>query len=124
MITLETIFGLEVVLAIIGCIQAVAVAFLARNEKKRKAREDKNMAERKAAEDEMRRRAVQRAEESLLNIQLMSASVRLGMASAIAIQEGKTNGMMTAALEEASKAESAYDVFIRRIAAKEVLNDG
>jgi len=70
-------------------------------------------AERKAAED----RAKLRAEESRLSMDLMSASVDLGVANAIAITEGHTNGEMAAARKAAEAAQAAYRSYVRQVAA-------
>jgi len=99
--------------AVIGMIQAMAVAliggFFARDSHNRK----KTLAATEA-------RAELRAEESLLAIKLMSASVNLGVATALAIKDGKTNGATDAALKEAEKAETAYKNFINKVAVKQI----
>ena len=104
---------LQFELAIIGLIQSVAVVIIgglfARDSKKRKKQLENAEA-----------RAILRAEESLLAIKLMSASVNLGTATAQAIKEGATNGAMNAALADAARAEEAYQHFIKEVAVRQI----
>ena len=104
---------MQIELALIGAVQALAVVIIgglfARDSRKRK----KSLEEAEV-------RAVLRAEESLLAIKLMSASVNLGVATGVAIKEGKTNGVMDKALTEAAAAEAAYQHFIKSVAAKQI----
>ena len=105
--------GLQMEIAIIGLIQAVVVAVIAGlfardSNKRKKALENAEL------------RAVLRAEESLLAIKLMSASVNLGIATAVAIKDGNSNGAMSTALKDAAAAEQAYHDFIKTTAAKQI----
>ena len=101
-------------IAIIGFFQAVVVAVLggvfARDSKKRKN-----------AAHAIEERAKVRAEESRLSMKLMSASVHLGMATAIAIKEKKINGQMDSALIKAKETESEYYDFINGVAAGTII---
>ena len=65
--------------------------------------------------------AALRAEEGLLSMKLTSASVNLGVATAIAIRDGKTNGEVNGALKEAGEAKRDYQDFIKRVAAKQIV---
>ena len=89
-------------IAIISLIQAVLVALITRNSFKAKRAQKKAEAA-----------AQLLAKESLLSMQLQAASVNLSLATAKAIQEGKTNGAMQIAYEEGIKAKSAYDAFLQ-----------
>jgi len=83
-------------------------------------------AARKRAEDneaKVERRAELRKKESLLAIRLMSASVNLTIATALAVQRKKTNGFMTAALSEARSVQDEYKRF-REESHAEALADG
>ena len=66
------------------------------------------------------RRASLRAEESMLAMRMMSANTSLTIATALALQEGRTNGKMTTALVEAERAQLDYYEFINRIAAQKI----
>ena len=99
--------------ALIGAIQAVFVAiiggFFARDSKKRKI-----------ALDRSERRADLRKEESMLTVGLASSSVKLGIATALAVKEGHCNGKMTTAIDEAEKIHGEYKKFIQRLASEEI----
>lgn len=99
--------------ALISAISAICVAVLtglfARDNKRRKAHED-----------ELEARARKRAQESHLSMQLMSASVKLGIATALAVEQKKFNGEMKDARESADKAQKAYWEFINHTAADEI----
>lgn len=103
--------------AIISALSAVCVAILtglfARDTRRRKTREDEQDA-----------RAKIRAEESRLSMQLMSASVKLGVATAMAVEQQKFNGEMHDARESAEKAQKEYWAFINRTAAGEITKVG
>ena len=105
---------MQIEIAVIGLIQAVVMAILgglfARDSKKRKD-----------AARVIEARAALRAEESRLSMKLMSASVHLGMATALAMKEGATNGKMESALRNAKETESEYYDFINAIAARSII---
>jgi hypothetical protein len=100
-------------IAIIGLIQAVAAAIIgglfARDAKKRKN-----------ADDKAETRAVLRAEESKKMMELMSASVNLGIATATALKNGQTNGETDTALKKAREAKAKYYTFINNVAAEQI----
>ena len=100
-----------IIIAIVGLIQAVSVAviggILKRDEKKRTAHNEK-----------MERHAADRANESALSMQITSASMRLGIATAYAVKEGRSNGKMDAALENAEKIQEGYFGFINKMASE------
>ena len=106
--------NLSLEIAIIGLIQAVAVALLggmfARNSKKNKDNEAR-----------IDKRAEIRAKESQLSMRLMAASVNLGVATCIAVKEGSVNGKMNAALKSAELAQQEYYQFINSVAAEQII---
>lgn len=79
---------------------------------------------RKAADDDQKAHAQMRAKESRLSMQLMSASVKLGIATAMAVEQQKFNGEMKDARESADRAQKAYWEFINNTAADEVTKVG
>ena len=105
---------LQLEIAVIGFIQAIVVVILgglfARDSRKRRN-----------ALDNAETRAILRAEESRLSMKLMSSGVNLGIATAIAIKEGRMNGQMDTALAEAAKTEAEYYDFINAVASKQIV---
>ena len=103
--------------ALISALSAICVAILtglfARDSRRRKAAE----ADQKAHEQ-------MRAKESRLAMQLMSASVKLGVATAMAVEQKKFNGEMKEARESAEKAQKDYWEFINGTAADEISKMG
>jgi len=107
----------QVEVAFIGLIQSMAVAaiagFFARESKKRKK-----------AQDAAEARAALQAEESLLAVKLMSASLNLAIATATAVKNSDAAGPMgaaiDAALREAEKAGEAYQDFIKTVATRQI----
>lgn len=103
--------------ALVSALSAVCVAVLtglfARDSRRRKAVEDNQKAH-----EQMR------AKESRLSMQLMSASVKLGIATAMAVEQKKFNGEMKDARESAEKAQKAYWEFINNTAADEISKVG
>jgi hypothetical protein len=61
-----------------------------------------------------------REEESLLAMKLMSANTNLGIATGMAVRDGRTNGGMTDALKEAEQAKKEYYAFINRVATHQI----
>lgn len=104
-----------VLIAVIGFLQAVTVAIIgilsARDNRRRKKQLD-----------DAEVRAALRAEESRLNMKLLSASLGLSVETARAIQrsEMKTNGEMKAALEKAEDMKTEYYGFINSVAARHI----
>lgn len=90
---------------IVAIIEAVA----ARDRKRVKSHEAK------AAE-----RAERREEEARLSMRMMDASLELGLATALAVENHRLNGEMTLARENAQEAQAAYRQFIEHIAAKQL----
>jgi len=66
------------------------------------------------------KRAIVRAEEAQLAMRLMSATMSLAVANAIAIQKGEVNGRMDKAIEDADSAQKAYFEFVNRVASERV----
>ena len=90
-------------------IVAIIEAGAARDRKRVKCHEQK------AAE-----RAERREEEARLSMRMMDASLELGLATALAVENHRLNGEMTAARENAQEAQAAYRHFIERVAAKQL----
>ncbi len=65
------------------------------------------------------KRAVIRARESKLAMQMQDANLSLALATELAVERGETNGEMKAAKEKAVAAQEAYDEFIRELAAEQ-----
>jgi hypothetical protein len=101
---------------IIGALQAIALAFIGRMF----ARDSKKRLQ---AIERAEVRATLRAEESRQTMQLMSASVHLGVMTATAIMEGKNNGGMNEALKNAKDTQQSYYNFIREAAAKQLSSE-
>lgn len=103
-------------IAVVGLIQAVAVAIIAglfnREAKKRK----------KEAEKSEKRNAL-RAEEGLLSMKLMNANTDLTVATAIAVRDSKCNGEMSSAMEKAKIVQREYYEFINQIATKQIAEE-
>ena len=98
-----------ITIAFITLLQAITVAFISGlfNRESRKRKEDQSKID---------QHAEMRIKENLLSMKLISANTSLTVATALAVQEGKTNGKMTAALAEAEKAQKEYYEFINSIA--------
>lgn len=80
-------------------------------------------SERKANKEEREKqesRAERRAEETQLSMQLSSANLQLSIVTANALTGGHNNGNVERAREAAEQAETAYNEFLQKIAAKEV----
>lgn len=103
--------------AVISALSAICVAILtglfARDTRRRKAIDDSQKAH-----EQMR------AKESRLATQLMIASVKLGVATSLAVEQHKFNGEMKEARESAEKAQKDYWEFIKGTAADEISKMG
>jgi hypothetical protein len=77
---------------------------------------------RKGADKRVEERAELRAQESRLSMALMSAAVKLGIATALAVEEGKANGEMADAKTAAASAQKDYYDFINGVAASKITN--
>jgi len=75
---------------------------------------------RKIDREKTERRAMARAEESRLSMQLMSANTGLVIVTAIAVKEGRVNGKMDAALVKADKAQKEYYELMNRLASEQI----
>ena len=99
--------------ALISGLCLITVAFIealaARGRKKAKGDQERN-----------ERRAADRAEESGLSMRMMDASLELGLATALAVEQHKLNGEMKAAREKADKAREAYHAFLERISSRQL----
>jgi len=74
----------------------------------------------KHAREQGEKRAEARAMENRLAMRMMDASLELGLATAIAVEQGRLNGEMKAARAKARAAQDEYDRFIQEIAAGQV----
>jgi hypothetical protein len=75
----------------------------------------------KRSQEQMKAREEARADESKLAMQMMDASLALGIATAIAVEEGKLNGEMKSAKQRAKEARENYQGFLQNIAAHQVV---
>jgi len=66
------------------------------------------------------RQAERRKRESLLSLEMMSASNQLGYALAMAVQRGRPNGEVETALAAYNEARAAYDHFKAELAAEQM----
>jgi len=107
-----TVIGVSLITALSG----IAVAMINRGNKRQK----KNEEERKQYEKKQDARASQRAKESKQSMNLMSATNRLAIATAVAVKEQRFNGQMEEAMEVAREAQSNYYCFINSVAAEQL----
>ncbi|MCL2709208.1 MAG: hypothetical protein FWF03_08855 [Defluviitaleaceae bacterium] len=105
--------NIEIALAVVGCFQTLAVAFIG-------AFFARSSAAQKRSIEKAETRAILRSEESKLSMKLMSACVNLGVATARAMKEGKVNGKIDSSLINAELADGEYHDLIKAIAAKEI----
>ena len=75
---------------------------------------------RKKQAEREERRAVVRAEESKLSMEMMSASVALGLAVAAAVEGQKINGEMRRARGKAQVAQDEYARFLLEVTSRQV----
>jgi len=102
-----------IIIATITLIQGIAIALISGLFN----RETKRRKEEQARLD---KRADIRAQEGLLSMKLMATNTSLTIATAIAVQEGTSNGKMSKALAEAEKAQQEYYEFIDRAALSQI----
>jgi hypothetical protein len=93
--------------ALAAIVVAIIEAFAVRDRNANKRRQER-----------IDRHAEIRAEESRLSMKMMSASIELGLATALALVEGKLNGEMKRAREKAEKAQEEYFTFVDELAAR------
>ena len=130
--TIQSNPDLQVMLAAIAAFQAIVLAVIGywntRENKRRDFVQEQRDTEqheywqrREEIETEERCKDDERSElrrrESMLSFQLSMASLRMGIAIAVAVESGKGNGAITLAVEEAKRAEEAYQDFLQFIAA-------
>ena len=60
-------------------------------------------------------------EENLLSMKMVSANIDLGIATGMAVRDGKTDGAMGRALEEASLTQREYQDFLKGVAARKIV---
>jgi len=105
--------SVEIILIIIGSIETIIITIIG-------ALFSQESHTRKKENKVFENRAKLRQQESLLAISLMSANLNLGIATASALRDGKSNGVTDTALREAEKAETAYKNFINTLAMKKL----
>jgi hypothetical protein len=110
-----------VLIAIIGTFQAIMIAVITGYFHKDAKMHRKTQAEAKKLHDDMQARAILRAEESKLAMKLMYSCVDLGIATAVAVREGKANGQITHAVERAVEVENEYREFVHNVAAVNIM---
>ena len=88
---------------------AVVEGIAARDRKRAKDSQAKAEARSQRREDAVR-----------LTMRMMNASLDLGVATAIAVEEHRTNGEMKAARETADKVQADYHKFLEQISAEEL----
>lgn len=91
----------SILVAVIGAVAAVAQVRI-----KKKADEENEAA---------KKRAAQRAKESLLLMELVNADTKLTLGVAMALKNGHANGEIEAGLKAVHQANDAYESFHREI---------
>jgi hypothetical protein len=110
----------------IVAVETVLIAFiggyfmLQGKRRERQSKADKEESAKRQAIVE--KRAEMRKQESLMTMELMYATMSLGIATANAVKNDKTNGTMDSALRCAEMANFDYDKFVRTTAA-EIITD-
>ena len=74
----------------------------------------------KKEREQAARRAAVREKESRLSMQMMDATLELGLATAAAVEQGEVTSEMKEARKKAEKAQAEYERFVRDIAAHQV----
>ena len=74
----------------------------------------------KVSSKKMEARAEVRQRESAISMRFMSDSLRLGVATADAVKNGKPNGKMESAVKAAEETEKEYRLFIEEMASKKI----
>ena len=82
-----------------------------------------DLRRKKKADMRSEERALLRMEESRLSMKMMNAAIKLGVATALAVEEKKLNGEMKDARALAAKAQKEYDEFVQKVAANQVAID-
>jgi len=114
-------FGLDVQveIALLGLIQAIAVAVIGvisvRNINQRKKLADREFEYQKEINERVEKRAKLRAEESRLSMEMMIATLNLSEAIAIAERDNKQNDIITSALNGAVKTRENYTQFVNKV---------
>jgi len=107
----------EYIVAVETILIALLTAFIVRKEKQREKRDKLHDKEDKERREVLDKRAELRRQESLLSMELMSANISLGIATAYAVKNDKTNGAMASALQRAEHANMDYKKFVKEAAA-------
>lgn len=77
--------------------------------------------EARASKDRKRneRRALVRARESKLSMQMQEANLSLALATELAVERGETNGEMKTAKEKAKAVQAEYQAFLQELASEQ-----
>jgi len=78
---------------------------------------------RKKENERVEKRASVRAKEAALNMEMTAAGMRLNIATARAVMDGKANGDMGKSLEEAEKYRRKYYSFVNETMADHLENE-
>ena len=98
---------------IIPAIATITVAII-------EAKASRERKQTKIQKDKEEQREQRRAEESRLSMQMMYATLSLGLVTANALTGGHNNGNVEAAKQAAEKAETEYQAFLQKIAAEQL----
>lgn len=108
---------LQVVCTLITALGAIVIAVIQyKSGKERKAAEEAAAKERKEAE----KRAEIRARESRLSMDMMYATSKLCIGTALAIKRGRANGELDEGLEMVDRAVEQYEDFLKDVASDRI----
>lgn len=99
---------------LLAALSAIAVAIIGARANRDRKKEAEEAEKKKTADAEAQRR---REKESRLSMDMMAASIDLGLVTSLAVTGGHTNGNVEAAQRKAQKAKDAYEAFLRDEAA-------
>ena len=103
----------KVIIAVIGLIQAVVVAFMGLLYRRDSLKRTQMLQNAEV-------RAALRAEESRLAMELMDAMLKISRATAVAVRNDQSNGEMANALAIVDKTAGKYQNFLQAIAAERI----
>jgi hypothetical protein len=108
-------------------IEALIIAIIAGlfglSSHRQKKNNKKNEKRQKENDARVEKRAELRRQENMLSIRFASASLHLGIVTALAVQNKDMNGSLERALAEAKAAEEAYEIFLKEIAVQQITAD-
>ena len=83
------------------------------------ARANIDRRECKAEKEKNDKRSAIRAKESMLSMQMLSATLDLSDATSLKVQQGKCNGEMDRARKKAEAAQEEYEKFMQEVTSRE-----